>query len=110
MKTNVTDKAMIFRKDYQMNDGSTFTKYTTSMGKKKQDGTFENAYLFVRFRKGVDVANKTQILIKEGWLTFDKWKKGDKEETSWGIFVSDFDILDANPDGYSALVDEDIPF
>ena len=110
MKTSITDKAMIFRREYQKRDGSTFAKYSTSHGQKDMDGNWDNGFLFVKFRRGVSVPNRTQIFIKDGWLIFEKYEKEGQKQTSWGIFVNDFDIMDSTPENFTALQDEDIPF
>ena len=110
MDMKVEGKAMIFAKEYKTKSGDPFIKYATSMGKKKPDGEWDNGWLFVRFRKGVSVSNKTQINITSGWLTFDKYKSGEKDVTEWGVFVNEFDILEADVSGFTALQDEDIPF
>ena len=111
MDISFKGKAMIFRKDLQTRDGSTFPRYSTSKGVKQQDGSYKNVWYFVRFRKGVEVPNKTQINITQAWDTYDFWEKNGNEEISHGVFISEFEILEAAaPEGYSRLQDEDIPF
>lgn len=69
--------------------------YSTSIGNKQPDGSYKNAYIALQFKKGVNLENKTQINIKNGFLTFDKYtpKNGNAEVTSWKIVVMDFDVI-----------------
>lgn len=81
-----TDKMqMIFRKDYEDR-----TVYTMGMSKKKPDGTYDNAYIPVNFKKGVELENQTNIYIKSAWLTFFKTKEG---KPMFYIFINDFNTV-----------------
>lgn len=78
-----TDKMqMIFRKDYEDR-----TVYTMGMSKKKPDGTYDNAYIPVNFKKGIELENQTNIYIKSAWLTFFKTKEG---KPIFYIFINEF--------------------
>lgn len=101
IKSVFTGQAMVFAKEY---DGRTY--YSTSIGKKKQDGTYENGYIDLQFKKGVEIPNKTKIDIKNGWLTF--YLK-DKKPT-WQIFVSEFEMEGGDYEGFAQVSDEDCPF
>jgi hypothetical protein len=107
IRTQVTGTTKVFRKDYEGR-----ALYSTSIGKKKQDGTWENAYINLQFKKGVDIADGTMIDIQNGWLTFYMNKEG---KAVWQLFISEFE--GEIPDGfeqvedYAALDDsDDIPF
>ena len=63
-------------------------RYTTSISNKKEDGSYENAYLQVQFRKGVELENKTKINIKDGFLTFFRTQEGN---IVYKIVVLDFE-------------------
>lgn len=81
-----TDKMqMIFRKDTEYG-----TTYTMGMSKKKQDGNYENAYFPVQFKKNVELENKTNIYIKDAWLSFFKTKD---MRTIFYIFINDFNTV-----------------
>lgn len=103
MQNKFEGKTMVFRKDF--NDRAF---YSTTIGKKKQDGTYDNGYINLQFKKGVEMGDRTTIDIKNGWLTFYL-----KEKTPvWQIFVSEFEVLaspNAIPEGFMAL-DDDCPF
>lgn len=89
INTSVTGETMIFRNDKGF--------YSTSLSKKKQDGTYDNAYINVYFKKGTDIPNKTKIDIKHGFLTFDKYQKNDeKQYVDWRIFILDYEVVGDN--------------
>jgi hypothetical protein len=81
-----TDKMqMIFRKDYEDR-----TVYTMGMSKKRPDGTYDNAYIPVNFKKGVELENQTNIYIKNAWLTFFKTREG---KPIFYIFINEFNTV-----------------
>lgn len=94
LRNNFTGETMIFRND------KGFYSTTISNTKKNQDGTtsYDNAYINVNFKKGVDIPNKTKINVTNGWLTFDKYdnKQTGKKETYWKIFINEYTIVGAS--------------
>lgn len=64
---NIQGKCMIF---------SSEKGYSTSISKKNQDGQYERMYLTVQLPKEDILENKTQIDVKEGFLSFYKTKEG----------------------------------
>lgn len=107
--TQITGETMIFKGDKGF--------YSTSIGRKLQDGTYKNAYINVGFKKDVNLENKTKINIKNGWLTFDNFTpKVDptKEVIVWKIFINDFDVVGAenNIPSSNDFMDlsDDLPF
>ena len=114
-----TDKMqMIFRKDYEGRPS-----YTMGLSKKKQDGTYDNAYIPVRFKKNVELQNQTNIYIKEGWITFFKTREG---KAIFYIFINDFTTVKEEANEYKdasiktntnalnsinvSITDKDLPF
>lgn len=89
LNINVTGETMIFRNDKGF--------YSTSLSKKKlnaeKGAEYENAYITVEFRKGVEVPNRTKINIKQGWVSFNKYEKEGKTNVYFKIFVNDFDYV-----------------
>lgn len=76
---------MIFRKDY---NGKPF--YSIGLSKKTKNGTYENGYMSVYFKSDVTLRNKTKIMIKSAWLSFNL-----KENKTYPyIFINDFTITD----------------
>lgn len=77
---------MIFRKD---NEFGTF--YQISLSKKDRNGQYINGYMNVRFKKGVNVPNKTKIVIKNAFIDFylDKNNK-----TVPYIMILDYELVE----------------
>lgn len=63
----VTGEMIIFRNE---------KGYSTSISNKKEDGTYENMIVAVNFKKGVELENKTRIMVTDGFLSFYKTKDG----------------------------------
>ena len=88
LKSNFTGETMIFKNDKGF--------YATSISKTKKnpDGSigYDNAYINVSFRKGVDIPNKTKINVTNGWLTFDivEHKQTGKKETYWKLYINEY--------------------
>lgn len=64
---NVIGRCMIF---------SSEKGYSTSISKKDQNGQYERMYITVQLPKEDTLENKTQIDVKEGFLSFYKTKDG----------------------------------
>lgn len=85
----VYDKEIIiFRKDGQYG-----AMYSLGLSKKTQDDKTEYGYMPCKFRKGVDVADKTKIKIKNAWLSFNL---KDKKTVPY-IFINSFEELGELP-------------
>ena len=91
------------------------THYSLGLVKKKQDGTYENGYIMCQFRNDVEVEDKTDIYIKEAWLSF--YKK-DKITVPY-IFINKFETIEqtieeSKSENINAqnieITDEDLPF
>lgn len=102
MKSKFEGTTKIFRKDF--NDRAV---YSTSIGKKRQDGEWDNAYIGVQFKRGTDIHDGTKIDIINGWLTFYLNKEG---KPVWQIFVSEFETESQLPEGFAVLDDSECPF
>lgn len=76
---------MIFKKDGQYG-----ASYSLGLSKKKQDGSYENGYIPCKFKKDIELENKTKIKIKNAWLTFNVKDK----KTYPYIFINSFDIIE----------------
>ena len=110
----VSGETMIFRNAHEGRDGTWYT-YATGVSSKRQDGTYANKYIDVRFRKGVIVENKTKIDIKDGFLSVREFRaNGGEMQTRLELMVLDFDIVAASSvgvqTGFSALEYDDVPF
>lgn len=78
-------EVMIFRYD-----GEYGANYSIGLSKKDKEGNYEKGYMPCKFKKGVDIPNKTKIKITNAWLTFNQ---KDKKTFSY-IFISDYELLD----------------
>lgn len=105
---NVTGKAKVFAKEIEGSSGS-FTAYSIGIGSKEQDGTWINAYLPARFRKGVEVPNNTTIDIKEAFLTVQKGNDYNRPM----LMVMEFEAMPTGQQmgsGFRAVSEDDVPF
>ena len=87
---NLTGELRIFRREY---NGKVY--YSTGISKKDMNtNTYTSEYMPVSFKKGVDIPNKTDIIIKNSFLTFDKYKKEGEEKPTviWKLFVMDYEL------------------
>lgn len=91
----------IFRNEYEGK-----VSYSIGLSKKKEDGSFENGYMPIRFKKGTELKDKTKIKIKEAWLDF---YKADKRTVPY-IFVNKFEMA-SDMDAIKQVTDvEEMPF
>lgn len=76
-------------------DGQYGTTYSVGLRKKKKDGTYEMGFMPVRFKKDVEVENKTEISVPKdmAWLSFNV-KDG---KTYPFIFINDFEVVEKEP-------------
>ena len=82
-----SDKAyMIFEKEY---DGKKY--YKIGLSRKLKNGEYENGYVDVQFKQGVEIHNKERIRLKNAFLTF--YKSKDKATIPY-IFVMDFERVE----------------
>lgn len=102
----VEPKGMVFKNEHETN-GEKWYSYSFSVSSKNQNGEWENASVPIKFWKGVEAPdNKTRIKITDGWQKPMKWKDG----LVVGWFVKDYDVVLNEPSGFSALVQDDVPF
>lgn len=110
---HMTGEAMIFRNEHDSPNGKWYT-YSTSVSKKREDGTYANKPKSVRFRKGVVVENKTRIDIKDSFLTVREYEVDGKKQSVDELMVLEFVVLDGDAgvdtSGFTALTNDDVPF
>lgn len=68
--------------------------YKIGMSKKDRNNQYFNGYMLCKFRKGVEIENKTKIRIKEAFITFFL---NDKETVPY-IMISSYDVIDKHED------------
>lgn len=82
MNIKENTKVMIFRYDGQYG-----ASYSIGLSKKDQNGNYQNGYIPCKFKKDVEVANKTQIIIKNAWITFNS-----KDNKTYPyVFINEFE-------------------
>lgn len=105
LKTNLSGETMVFRNEKNGN-----VRYSTSIGRKLQDGSYENAFIPLKFRKGTEIAHKELITITQGFLSF--WTRNDEYHTPvWELVVLDFnqEAKDKMLAGFEGM-EENLPF
>lgn len=81
MKISSDRHEVVFRNDYQ---GKAY--YKIKLAKKDEQGNWINGYINCRFKKDVELQDKSHIEIKEAWLDFYIKDKN----TVPIIFINDF--------------------
>ena len=112
MGLNVTGEQMIFRQDKQGRDG-TFPAYSTAVSRKIGDKWISDYYEVV-FRGEAEktvLENKTKIRITDGYLGLREYNGNAISQ----VIVNAFEYLEgqpymAEPKGFAALTNEDLPF
>ena len=134
MRTTVSDKATIFAHERRNSDGSTRTVYSTTLGKKKPDNTWDNGNLYVSFsKKGgtpqIQPGQRAEIEILNGWMDFYTYpvlvngqpqmnQNGKpKTETRWGVFINEWRYVQQAPQTQAAslpdsfaIAEDDVPW
>ena len=119
IKLETDDKGIkVIRKDGTSKAGNPYTMYSLMIPVKNGD-EWTNVFIDAGFRKGVDLANKSKILIKDAFMTGNSFNG----KTSPKIFVLDYELmeeyvlgkLEENPSADDFLMipdgaDEEMPF
>ena len=79
----------VIRKDGTSKAGNPYTMYSL-MYSFKVGEEWKNGFIDAGFKKGVDLANKSKILIKDAFLTGSEFNGTTKPK----IIVMDFDVLE----------------
>lgn len=99
MSIRITGETTIFKNDKGF--------YSTGISNKLLDGTYENAYIQVQFKKGVELENKTKINITNSFLTF--WK-GQDGKPIFKIMVLEFTTNGDAKEESTNFSPDDLPF
>lgn len=65
--------------------------YFTRLATKDINSEWSNAFVYVKFRKGTIIPNKSTIEINDSWLSFYENKKNNKVVLY--IFINDFTMV-----------------
>lgn len=68
--------------------------YKIKIQQKNYDGTVDNYYQEIRFKKGVSVSNETDIVIKEAYENLRKNTKDEYNPIHY-LVITDFDRLES---------------
>lgn len=105
----------IFRKDNVSSNGTPYTNYSMGVSSKNTDGSWNNKYYPVRFKKGVEVNHKATIKIKNGFFTINEYN----DKVTFPIMITDFDVINEgevpnnNSQGFINVpdgIDSEMPF
>lgn len=81
---------MIFRRD---RDGK--INYVVGLSKKNEEGEYDRAYFPIRFKRGIEIENKTKILLINAFLTFDNWTDAEgNNKTFTYIMCTSYQLAD----------------
>jgi len=89
-------------------------KYSIGISKKVGD-KYETRYYPVEFMKGVELENKTDIILKNAILSWYDWSYEDKKDTKFLIKILAFEKIPQNVDKWSSgkdieIEDSELPF
>ena len=85
MKVVSNREEVVYRNDY---NGKAL--YSIKISKKDEQGNWVNGFINCRFKKGVDIKNKTSIEIKDALLDFYNKDK----TTNLYLFINEYIIID----------------
>lgn len=88
--TDLTGTMKVFGKKKESSKGD-FIAYSTSIGKKQEDGSYQNFFFNVRFTKDNDPEKEGafDIEIGKAFFTVDSWN----EKNYPAIVIQDFDFI-----------------
>ena len=104
---NVTGKTKIYRKDF--NGKPSYSRAISSQEYKDgQKGDWITVFESVQMPKGTNLADKSIIDVTKGFESTYKSRDGNKRK----LVVQEYKLLDgeAEPMGFSALSDSEVPF
>lgn len=110
MGADVSGRGRVFVKEH-----GEWKSYTLGISSKKPDGTWVSAYQPIRFKKGIEVENKTDIEYK-GFATAKEWTVDGKNRNYviWQILefrkAGDDMASPSIDEEYTKLTNDDIPF
>lgn len=72
-------------------------KYSIAISKKVGE-EYQNKYFPVEFLKGVELENKTEIIIKHAFMTWFDWEFEEKKGTKFVIKITAFEKVETTKD------------
>lgn len=115
MWTTIRGRMRVFGTVFNGRKGE-YMAYSTSIGRKNEDGDYDNLYLKVFFPKEDDpaVEGLCEIDVKEGFITLNCYSKGKGRKAERivqpSVMVLDYVIVDAEMEEEFEETEEDAPF
>lgn len=95
--TEITGEMMVFGNERKTRKGKPFISYAATVGRKDQDGKWNNMYFNVGFPKGEDpeIVGGFKITVKSGFLSFDSYTdKSGQERHTPRVVVTAFEFAE----------------
>ena len=116
LKVTTDDKGVrIWRVDKVSSNGNPYTRYFTKVSSKDGD-EWVSAFIDVLFPKGTNIADKTDILIKDAFYLVSKYQ----DKTSMKLYIKEWEVVGAaqapqtDADGFmnvpEGIDEDDLPF
>lgn len=105
--TSISGLMHVFGNERKTKKGKPFLSYSTTVGRKNEDGDWENMYYNVGFRKDDDpeIVDGFDIIVKDGFLSFDEYTTKDGEVVKTPrVVVLKYEMVDTMQERYN---DED---
>lgn len=105
-------KVRIYRQDKTSQNGKAYTRYSMGVSSKDSNGEWVNGFLECTFKKGVEVQNKTDIIINNAFPVVREYNG--KTFISW--MITEFEIeggVVPNENGFIDVpegTDSELPF
>lgn len=96
--TVTADKVKVYR-----NDSRNFPTYSIGVSSKNKDGEWVMGFIECKFKKGVELQNKTEIKINNAFYVVEEYK----EKKYVKLMITDFNTTD---DSFMEVPDGDTPF
>lgn len=93
--------------------------YSIGISRKMEDGKYKSKYMNATIKGKPDIPNQTDIIVKNGFLSWDEYtKKGETEPTTvWKFIILDYELKNASVNvddidttGFEITAEEDLPF
>lgn len=111
MWSDVTGVMRVYGAEFTTKNNKTFIKYSTSLGRKNEDGEYDNCYFNVFFAKDDDpgIDGAFEIVVCKGFLTLNVYDKGKGKNAVHvvepAVMIQAYEFLDEEEED-----DEDKPF
>lgn len=115
--TDVSGVMRVYGHEFETKNRKSFIRYSTSIGRKNEDGDYENAYLTVFFPKNdaPDIEGSFEVNITKGFMTLNVYDKGKGKNAEHivepAVMVQEYVFVDDEQDYEDDQEDdEDKPF